>query len=142
MADELVAETLQISSYDAAQSPNQFYDWHSDRTIFAADYNREAASKEAQEGRLFTVSVQLSAATEYTGGAMRVGASTVGRELGTAVIYDAFTLHTVNPIETGVRHSLVCATQIVFLPDYLSCNFITYSAFKQHLSTGNVAAWD
>ena len=29
MADELVAETLQISSYDAAQSPNQFYDWHS-----------------------------------------------------------------------------------------------------------------
>ena len=62
---------------------------------------------------------------------MRVGASTVGRELGTAVMYDAYTLHTVSPIETGVRHSLVCATQIVFLPDYLSCNFIENSIFRQ-----------
>lgn len=58
---------------------------------------------------------------------MHVGASTVGRELGTAVIYDAYQLHRVDPIETGVRHSLVCATQMVFLLlDYLSCNFISY----------------
>lgn len=91
-------ERFQIARYGAAEGGH--FDWHVDR----------AASGLARR-RKVSISVQLSNAPEYDGGALEVFAD--GRlwraphAQGTAVLFASLLGHRVTPVTRGVRHSLV-----------------------------------
>jgi PKHD-type hydroxylase len=92
-------EDAQIGGYDGGG----FYDWHVDR-----------GGRGVGARRKLTVSVQLTAAEAYDGGALEInpdGRPVVApRAQGTAVVFPAFALHRVTPVTRGLRHSLVLWT--------------------------------
>jgi PKHD-type hydroxylase len=89
-------ERLQLAGY----GPGHYYDWHIDR-----GQGRIAGR------RKLTLSVQLSDPGRYVGGDLEINADgrvfPSPRDLGTAIIFAATTLHRVGPVTSGFRHSLV-----------------------------------
>lgn len=58
--------------------------------------------------RKLSLTVQLSEATDYTGGELVIHPDFVAsKEQGTMTVFPSFMCHDVRPVETGVRYSLV-----------------------------------
>ncbi|CAE7221325.1 CPK2 [Symbiodinium microadriaticum] len=91
-------EPLNLVSYTAAEDGdvNGHYDWHADLMPGAES-----------EGRLLSLSVQLSRGSDYQGGALVVGTEESSRGLGDAVTFPSYMAHCVLPVSKGVRHALV-----------------------------------
>ena len=89
-------EHAQLAAYGA----DQHYDWHIDRG------QGRIASR-----RKLSLSVQLSKSDAYVGGALEINAdgrpAQAPRDQGTAVIFASTALHRVEPVVSGLRHSLV-----------------------------------
>jgi len=87
------ADALQYTVY----GPDERFDWHMD-----LGPGRTSARK-------LSLTLQLSAAGEYDGGALEfVGNQYPGeRELGAATIFPSYIAHRVAPVERGIRRSLV-----------------------------------
>lgn len=89
-------EQVQLAAY----GPDHYYDWHIDRGQGATAGRRK-----------LTLSIQLTAPDQYTGGDLELNATgrpmQMPREQGTAVIFAAHTVHRVAPVISGMRHSLV-----------------------------------
>ena len=94
-----VTEPLQIVRYDVG---SHFQTWHSD-----AGYDRG-------QGRLVSVSVELSPLGDHEGGDLEIVPDTIGRhrslERGGARFFPSRALHRVTPVRRGVRHALVIWT--------------------------------
>ncbi|CAE7619381.1 smd2 [Symbiodinium sp. CCMP2456] len=91
-------EPLNLVSYTAAEDGDVHghYDWHADLMPGAES-----------EGRLLSLSVQLSRGSDYQGGALVVGTEESSRGLGDAVTFPSYMAHCVLPVSKGVRHALV-----------------------------------
>jgi PKHD-type hydroxylase len=80
-----------------------YFDWHK-------DYGRDSNYPE-QEPRKLTLSLQLSAPSDYQGCELQVRAGnqidTAPRARGTLVAFPANVLHQVTPITAGIRRALV-----------------------------------
>jgi len=91
-------EYIQYSHYPGKD--HGFYTWHED-----VGYKTSTAS------RLLSVSVQLSNPDTYTGGelSLRDGGRVVNasRTQGIVIVFPSHVSHTVNPVLSGDRHSLV-----------------------------------
>jgi PKHD-type hydroxylase len=74
---------------------DQHYDWHQ-------DIGPDEMSK-----RKISITVQLSDSDEYEGGDLEIGPYTLGRKLGTGVIFPAEFYHLVTPLTKGIRFSLI-----------------------------------
>jgi PKHD-type hydroxylase len=94
-----VTEPLQILRYGVG---GHFQTWHSD-----AGYDRG-------NGRLVSVSVELSSLGDHEGGDLEIVPDTIGRprglERGGARFFPSRALHRVTPVRRGVRHALVIWT--------------------------------
>lgn len=94
-----VAEPLQILRYGVG---GHFQTWHSD-----AGYDRG-------QGRLVSVSVELSPLGDHDGGDLEIVPDTIGRarnlERGGARFFPSRALHRVTPVTRGVRWALVIWT--------------------------------
>jgi PKHD-type hydroxylase len=94
-----VTEPLQILRYGVG---GHFQTWHSD-----AGYDRG-------QGRLVSVSVELSRLGDHEGGDLEILPDTIGRvrslERGGARFFPSRALHRVTPVRRGVRHALVIWT--------------------------------
>ena len=90
-------EAFQYTTYKYNKKLNkkQHYDWHMDQGP-----NDNAPRK-------LSLVLQLSDPTEYEGGDLEIGPYTLGRKLGTGVIFPAEFYHLVTPITKGVRFSLI-----------------------------------
>ena len=93
--------TFQYAVYGGAEGGH--FDWHK-------DYGRDPADP-AQEPRKLTLSLQLSAASDYQGCELQVRAGNqidvAPRSRGALVAFPANILHQVTPILSGVRRALV-----------------------------------
>ncbi len=91
-----VDEQLQLAAY----GPGHYYDWHIDRGQGGAAGRRK-----------LSLSVQLTSPDDYVGGALVINADgnpiKISRAQGTAVVFAASTLHRIEPVISGLRHSLV-----------------------------------
>jgi PKHD-type hydroxylase len=91
-----VTEPLQIVRYGVG---GHFQTWHSD-----AGYDRG-------QGRLVSVSVELSPLGSHEGGDLEIVPDTIGRvrslERGGARFFPSRALHRVTPVTRGLRHALV-----------------------------------
>ena len=93
-------EKMQISKYE----PGKYYGLHTDfsptRTV-------------AAHLRKLSLSLQLSAPEEYTGGDLIINVPGKGEKFtspkskGTVIVFDSRLEHEVTPVESGVRYSLV-----------------------------------
>jgi PKHD-type hydroxylase len=94
-----VTEPLQILRYGVG---GHFQTWHSD-----AGYDRG-------DGRLVSVSVELSPLGSHEGGDLEIVPDTIGRPRslarGGARFFPSRALHRVTPVTSGVRHALVIWT--------------------------------
>ncbi|HET7086844.1 MAG TPA: 2OG-Fe(II) oxygenase [Rhizomicrobium sp.] len=92
---------FQYALYGGAQGG--YFDWHK-------DYGRDP-SDPGQEPRKVTLSLQLSAPSDYEGCELQVRAGnqidTAPKARGTLVAFPANVLHQVTPIRSGLRRSLV-----------------------------------
>lgn len=92
-------EQLQLAAY----GPGHYYDWHIDR-----------GQGNVAGRRKLTLSVQLTKPDLYVGGALEINADghpfQAPRDQGTVVVFAATTLHRVEPVVSGLRHSLVAWT--------------------------------
>ena len=91
-------ELIQYTKYEGdGTKEGNFYDWHMDLSK-SANY------------RKISVIVQLSDETEYEGGDvfMKEGLDIqFPREKGTVIVFPSYILHTVTPVVSGLRESLV-----------------------------------
>jgi len=89
-------EQVQLAAY----GPGHYYDWHIDQ-----GQGRVAAR------RKLTLSVQLSSPDDYENGALEINADgrpfQAPRSQGTLVAFASNRLHRVEPVTSGLRHSLV-----------------------------------
>jgi PKHD-type hydroxylase len=89
-------ESLQYTVYHAGEGGH--YDWH-------VDHGR------TPRRRKLSLSLQLSAPTDYEGCELQIYASnqidTAPRTRGTLIAFPSYTLHRVTPITAGTRKSLV-----------------------------------
>ena len=89
-------EQVQLAAY----GPGHYYDWHIDQ-----GQGRVAAR------RKLTLSVQLSPSDDYEDGALEINADgrpfQAPRSQGTLVAFASNRLHRVEPVTSGLRHSLV-----------------------------------
>ena len=92
-------ETIQIGTYTAGEAG--YYDWHVDRSTSGG------LSQAKKVDRVLSGSIQLSDPSLYEGGALLVGPVTAPREQGSLVIFPSYAMHTVRPVTSGVRYSLV-----------------------------------
>jgi PKHD-type hydroxylase len=94
-----IVEEMQIIRYDPGC---HFSLWHTD------------AGVDSHEARRISVSVELSAATDYEGGVLEIVPDTIGRPRtlprGGARFFPSRALHRVTPVTRGVRHALVIWT--------------------------------
>ena len=89
-----LVDALQYTVY----GPGQHFDWHIDLGLGQTS------------GRKLSMTVQLSEAGDYSGGALEfinAPSPNVAREVGAATVFPSFLAHRVAPVETGVRRSLV-----------------------------------
>ncbi len=89
-----LAEALQFTVY----GPEQHFDWHID------------LGSGQTSARKLSMTVQLSGADEYSGGALEfinAPSPAAARELGAATVFPSYLAHRVAPVQTGVRRSLV-----------------------------------
>ncbi|CAK9027282.1 Calcium-dependent protein kinase 3 (PfCDPK3) [Durusdinium trenchii] len=92
-------EPINLVSYPAARvqsDANGHYDWHTD---IMPDSHKE--------GRLLSLSIQLSNGTDYKGGQLLVGTEEAPRRLGDAVVFPSYMAHSVYPVVKGERRALV-----------------------------------
>ena len=94
-----VSEPLQIVRYGVG---GHFQTWHSD------------AGYDQGNGRLVSVSVELSPLGDHEGGDLEIVPDTIGRvrdlQRGGARFFPSRALHRVTPVRRGVRHALVIWT--------------------------------
>ena len=88
-----ILDNIQYTEYHATN--NGHYNWHQD------------IGPGPLSTRKVSISVQLSGPDEYEGGDLEIGPYTLGRKLGTGVIFPAEFYHLVTPITKGVRFSLI-----------------------------------
>lgn len=107
-------EDLQVARYQThAQGTGGHYFWHSDAIKEGTDYFAKYDGSSTvgwsyqNQNRLLSMSVQLSNASEYIGGDLQVGSANATRAMGSAVVFPAYMLHRVHPIQEGERLSLV-----------------------------------
>lgn len=91
------AEPMQFAAYGV----DQHYDWHVD--LWA---------NKPKNARKLSVSVQLNDSDEYEGGSFEVDQSgapnAIGpRAKGAMILFPSYVLHRVQPVTSGIRHSLV-----------------------------------
>lgn len=89
-----LAEALQFTVYGRGQH----FGWHID------------LGSGQTSARKLSMTVQLSGADEYSGGALEfinAPSPAAARELGTATVFPSYLAHRVAPVESGVRRSLV-----------------------------------
>ncbi|MDO6585675.1 2OG-Fe(II) oxygenase [Salipiger sp. 1_MG-2023] len=90
-------ESAQLARYGSERQGH--FDWHSD----IGDGHLAARRK-------LTLVIQLSAASDYTGGRLEVMPSAqthqAPTERGTATLFPSYMLHRVTPVDSGERHSL------------------------------------
>jgi len=67
----------------------------------------EVKFPQPKQGRVLSVSVQLSAPESYSGGELYLGPSMASRGQGDVIIFDSALPHTVTPVTRGMRFSLV-----------------------------------
>jgi PKHD-type hydroxylase len=95
-------EDLQYTVYTA---DNQgFYNWHQDSFTSIKD------NIDLRLPRKFSMSFQLSDPSEYEGGELRIHDGNIShapKELGMAIAFPSWQLHSVTPVTRGVRKSLV-----------------------------------
>lgn len=91
-----IGEPIQLARYEAEQHGH--YGWHQDYGV--NDVSRKLA-----------VTVQLTDPNVYTGGELEIMVTSktleTGRERGLVIVFPAYQLHRVTPVEKGIRHSLV-----------------------------------
>ena len=99
---------VQYATYDR----NSFYTWHTDE--LEMPYGPLSPAHWVRLNRKLSVAVQLTDSDAYTGGDLqlkdRLGnpmAIEGVRELGTVVVFPSNIAHTVTPVTSGVRNSLV-----------------------------------
>lgn len=107
-------EDLQVARYRThAQGQGGHYYWHSDAiregTNYFTKYNGSASAgwSDQNQNRLLSMSVQLSNGSEYIGGDLQVGSDNATRAIGSAVVFPAYMLHRVHPVQQGERFALV-----------------------------------
>ncbi len=107
-------EDLQVARYQThVQGTGGHYFWHSDAikegTNYFAKYDGSSAAgwNDQNQNRLLSMSVQLSNGSEYIGGDLQVGSANATRSMGSAVVFPAYMLHRVHPVQEGERFSLV-----------------------------------
>lgn len=106
-------EDLQVAWYQShPHGQVGHYFWHTDAIREGTDYFRQydGASpswSEQNQNRLLSISVQLSDGSGYIGGDLQVGSTNVTRAIGSAVVFPAYMLHRVHPMQEGERFSLV-----------------------------------
>eukprot|EP00929_Paragymnodinium_shiwhaense_P097903 TRINITY_DN59483_c0_g2_i1.p1 TRINITY_DN59483_c0_g2~~TRINITY_DN59483_c0_g2_i1.p1 ORF type:complete len:261 (+),score=39.30 TRINITY_DN59483_c0_g2_i1:308-1090(+) len=61
----------------------------------------------AQEGRVLSVSVQLSDPSSYKGGGLALGPRLASPDQGCVIIFPSYVVHRVFPVTQGRRHALV-----------------------------------
>ncbi|MBE0613930.1 MAG: 2OG-Fe(II) oxygenase [Burkholderiales bacterium] len=89
-----LVEALQYTVY----GPGQHFDWHID------------LGSGQTSARKLSMTVQLSDAGEYSGGALEfinAPSPDTAREIGSATVFPSYLAHRVAPVQTGVRRSLV-----------------------------------
>lgn len=90
-----MGEGLQFTEY---RSPSGKYDWHAD-------------SGPNMPVRKLSLTIQLTDPDDYDGGELELSPSgdpiTMEKTRGRAFAFPSWTLHRVNPVTRGVRHSLV-----------------------------------
>jgi predicted 2-oxoglutarate/Fe(II)-dependent dioxygenase YbiX len=92
-----IGEQIQLARYEADERGH--YDWHQDYGV-------------AEVSRKLSVTVQLADPNLYDGGDLQImtnsrAATEPGRERGLVIVFPAYQLHRVTPVERGARHSLV-----------------------------------
>lgn len=107
------SETMQYTKY----GKKQFYDWHCDS--MTEPYSKDMADKNfAGKIRKLSVTINLSDPDDYTGGDLKfnIGATHTHPEIhtckeirprGSLVVFPSHVPHTVTPITSGIRRSLV-----------------------------------
>jgi len=97
---------VQFTEYSAEYEGT--YNWHMDSWFRdnSSEYN-------TMNQRKLSVIVQLSSPNDYSGGEFlfKTGTEELNdpsiREKGTIIVFPSFILHKVNPVTSGIRHSLV-----------------------------------
>lgn len=91
-----------------------FYNWHVDQSLLPQDLDPKShvllPARSARGVRVLSATLQLSEPTNYTGGELLVGTGLADRapaERGTLVVFPSYAIHTVRPLQTGTRFSLV-----------------------------------
>ena len=108
---KLRLQAIQLGEYSEEQQG--FYHWHVDQSVSAADLDRDGRLLPAAVGRgwrVLSATLQLSSPGNYTGGELLVGDGPSRRPSaarGTLVVFPSYALHTVRPVRSGVRYSLV-----------------------------------
>jgi PKHD-type hydroxylase len=91
----LGTQGIQVARY----GPGHHYEWHTDSS---------APVGGPTHGRIMSVTVQLSAPDEYTGGMVEMGThGNVSTAIGTMALFPSFLPHKVHRVSSGVRYSIV-----------------------------------
>ena len=105
-------QAMQLGEYTG--DDHGFYDWHVDQSVTAADLDpatkRLLSARSASGWRVLSATLQLSDPANYTGGELLVGTGSAHRpaaERGTLVVFPSYVVHTVRPVRSGTRFSLV-----------------------------------
>lgn len=87
-------DALQYTVY----GPEQHFEWHLD------------LGSDQTSARKLSMTIQLSEPSDYTGGTLEFVSLAAGdeqRQLGSATFFPSYLAHRVNPVQSGVRRSLV-----------------------------------
>jgi tetratricopeptide (TPR) repeat protein len=102
-------EPMQLANYD--ETMKGFYDWHFDTIYFP---------RPDKPVRRLSISMQLTPETDYDGGSLQMrtpdGVISASRRQGAAIVFPSNTVHRVEPVRRGRRHSLVMWAHGPFVP--------------------------
>jgi len=108
----LQLQAIQLGEYSG--ETQGFYTWHVDQSVLVEDLDpathRLLPARSARGWRVLSATLQLSPPSNYTGGELLVGSGVAGRpsaERGTLVVFPSYAVHTVRPVLSGTRYSLV-----------------------------------
>ena len=94
--------TMQVGTYSADDETPGHLHWHADQ-----EWVDENSRAEANQIRIISLSVQLSAADDYQGGELQIGRWNASKRQGDALVFPSFEVHRVSEVTAGQRTSLV-----------------------------------
>ena len=101
---------VQVSSY----YPGGHYTWHTDSEIPSGEKDELVPGvprftlAEGMDRRVLSVTVQLSAPSQYSGGEVELaGHGNMSTAQGTVIVFPSFLPHIVHPVTGGLRQSIV-----------------------------------